>query len=94
LILRGFLLARANGIGLSLPFLAACMAITTLLQLIPISNVMGIGTREVSLVYLFGLAGISGEVAIGFSFLIVLALLAQDVVGLLLWWRYPVGTAL
>jgi uncharacterized membrane protein YbhN (UPF0104 family) len=94
LILRGFLLARANGIGLSLPFLAACMAITTLLQLIPISNVMGVGTREVSLVYLFGLAGISGEVAIGFSFLIVLALLAQDVVGLLLWWRYPVGTAL
>jgi uncharacterized protein (TIRG00374 family) len=92
LILRGLLLARAIGIGLSLPFLAACMAITTLLQLIPVSNVMGVGTREVSLVYLFGLAGIPSEVALGFSFLIVLALLAQDLIGLYLWWRYPVGT--
>ena len=68
------------------------MAFATLAQLIPVSNVMGVGTREVSLVYLFGIAGVSGELAVGFSFLIVLALLVQDAVGLILWIRYPVGT--
>ncbi|OGO12130.1 MAG: hypothetical protein A2Y53_02075 [Chloroflexi bacterium RBG_16_47_49] len=94
LIFRGFLLAKATGIFLSLPFLAACMAITTLLQLIPISNVMGIGTREVSLVFLFGLVGITSEYAISFSFMIVFVLLIQDIIGLFLWWRYPVGTKL
>jgi uncharacterized membrane protein YbhN (UPF0104 family) len=91
LIWRGFYLAKSIGIDLSLPFLTSCMAITMLLQLIPVSNVLGIGTREISLVYLFGLAGISGEQAIGFSVLIVLALLAQDILGLFLWWKYPVG---
>ncbi len=92
LILRGYLLVRAIGLDLSLPFVAACMAITTLLQLVPVNNVLGVGTREVSLLYLFGLVGVAPEAAVGFSFLIVLALLAQDSVGLFLWWRYPVGT--
>jgi uncharacterized protein (TIRG00374 family) len=92
LVLRGFFMARSIGIDFSLPFLAVCMAITTLLQLIPISNVLGVGTREVSLVYLFGLAGVPAELAVGFSFLIVLGLLIQDLVGLFLWLRYPVGT--
>jgi hypothetical protein len=94
LIWRGFSLAKSIGIDLPLPFLTSCMAITMLLQLIPVSNVLGIGTREISLVYLFGLAGISGEQAIGFSVLIVLALLAQDSLGLLLWWKFPVGIQL
>jgi uncharacterized protein (TIRG00374 family) len=93
LILRGYLLVRAIGLDLSLPFVAACMAITTLLQLVPVNNVLGVGTREVSLLYLFGLVGVPAEAAVGFSFLIVLALLAQDSIGLFLWWRYPVGTA-
>lgn len=92
LILRGFLMARAIGIDLSLPYMAVTMAFATLAQLIPVSNVMGVGTREVSLVYLFGIAGVSGELAVGFSFLIVLALLIQDTIGLVLWLRYPVGT--
>jgi uncharacterized membrane protein YbhN (UPF0104 family) len=92
LVVRGYFLARAVGINLSIPFLAASMAITTLLQLIPVSNVLGIGTREVSLFYLFGLVGIPPEVTIGFSFLIIIALLVQDSFGLVLWWRYPVGT--
>jgi hypothetical protein len=70
------------------------MAITMLLQLLPVSNVLGVGTREISLVYLFGLAGIAGEQAISFSVLILLALLAQDILGLLLWWKYPVGISL
>jgi uncharacterized protein (TIRG00374 family) len=92
LILRGYLLLLAIGVDLSLPFLAACMAITTLLQLVPVSNVLGIGTREISLIYLFGLVAVPAEVAVSFSFLIVLALLAQDSIGFFLWWRYPVGT--
>jgi len=92
LVTRGYFLAISIGINLSLTFLAISMAITTILQLIPISNVLGIGTREVSLVFLFGLAGITAEQAVSFSFLIVLALIVQDIIGLILWWRYPVGT--
>jgi len=92
LVTRGYFLAISIGINLSLTFLAISMAITTILQLIPISNVLGIGTREVSLVFLFGLAGITAEQAVSFSFLIVLALVIQDIFGLILWWRYPVGT--
>jgi uncharacterized protein (TIRG00374 family) len=91
-ILRGYFLLLALGVDMSLPFLAACMAITTLLQLVPVNNVLGVGTREVSLIYLFGLVGVSAEVAVSFSLLIVLALLAQDSIGFFLWWRYPVGT--
>jgi len=94
LFLRGYFLARSISIDISLPYLAATMAITTLLQLIPVSNVLGIGTREVSLIYLFGLVGISAELAVGFSFLIVFALLIQDLVGLILWWRFPLDTPL
>lgn len=89
LFLRGYFLALSIDIDISLAYLAATMAITTLLQLIPVSNVLGIGTREVSLIYLFGLVGISPELAVGFSFLIVFALLVQDLAGLVLWWRFP-----
>jgi uncharacterized membrane protein YbhN (UPF0104 family) len=94
LIWRGFFLAKSIGIDLTLPFLTSCMAITMLLQLLPVSNILGVGTREISLVYLFGLAGIPGEQAISFSILILVALLAQDILGLLLWWKYPVGISL
>lgn len=92
LLLRGYLLAYALDLDLSLFFVAACMAITTLLQLIPINNVLGIGTREVTLIYLFGLVGVPPQAAVSFSLLIVLSLLAQDSVGVMLWWRFPVGT--
>lgn len=93
LLSRGYLMARAIGINLSFSYLSVTMAFATLAQLIPVSNVMGVGTREVSVVYLFGLAGVSGELAVGFSFLIVIALLVQDAIGLILWLRYPVGSS-
>jgi uncharacterized protein (TIRG00374 family) len=92
LIMRVYMLALALDLHLSLPFLAACLGIATLVQLIPISNMFGIGTRDVTMVYLFGLAGIPAEKALSFSMLILLSVIFQDMIGLLLWWRYPVGT--
>ncbi len=92
IIMRGYLLALALDLNISVPFLAASLGFATIVQLIPISNVFGVGTRDVTLVYLFGLAGISAENALSFSMLILASVIFQDLIGLVLWWRYPVGT--
>jgi uncharacterized protein (TIRG00374 family) len=92
LILRVYMLALALDLNISLAFLAASLGLATLVQLIPISNMFGIGTRDVTMVYLFGLAGISAEKALSFSMLILASVIFQDLIGLVLWWRYPVGT--
>lgn len=92
LILRVYMLALALDMNISLAFLAASLGLATLVQLIPLSNMFGIGTRDVTMVYLFGLAGISAEKALSFSLLILASVIFQDLIGLILWWRYPVGT--
>ena len=93
LVLRVYMLAFALDLDISLSFLAACLGIATLVQLIPISNMFGIGTRDVTMVYLFGLGGVPAEQALSFSLLILASVIFQDLIGLLLWWRYPVGTS-
>lgn len=86
------MLVFALDLNISLPFLAACLGIATLVQLIPINNMFGIGTRDVTLVYLFGLGGVPAEQALSFSLLVLASVIFQDLIGLLLWWRYPIGT--
>jgi uncharacterized protein (TIRG00374 family) len=92
IFLRAYTLALSLNLNISLPFLAAILGFTAIVQLIPISNVFGIGTREITLVYLFGLIGISAEKALSYSMLILASVIFQDLIGIVLWWRYPVGT--
>ncbi|UCB57008.1 MAG: flippase-like domain-containing protein [Candidatus Omnitrophota bacterium] len=58
-------------LGLKIPFLTVVLfiSILNLVNLLPIT-VMGIGTREVTLIYLFSLIGLSAEEATAASFLL------------------------
>ncbi|WML67298.1 MAG: hypothetical protein METHP_00810 [Methanoregula sp. SKADARSKE-2] len=62
----GYLLAVALGINIGFLFFFLVIPVISLLDLLPIS-ISGIGTRDVALIFLFGLQGISPEQAIAFS---------------------------
>ncbi|MBS1254185.1 MAG: hypothetical protein MAG451_03242 [Anaerolineales bacterium] len=88
LVFRAYCLALALGIPISYFDLAGVVAISTFVQLLPIS-VLGIGSRDISLLYLFGRLGLSAGSAISLSWLALAMLILQMAVGLAVWWRYP-----
>jgi uncharacterized protein (TIRG00374 family) len=61
----------AAAFGVHVPFLlfVVIVPVIILITLLPIS-IAGLGVREVGFVYLFGLAGISAEIALALSLLI------------------------
>lgn len=65
-----FLLLISLGISLSFFDMAACVTLSTLFSLLPVSF-NGIGTRDVSMIYLFSLFGLKAEQAVSFSMLIL-----------------------
>jgi glycosyltransferase 2 family protein len=66
--LYGYLLALSIGIDTGILFFILVIPVLSLLDLLPIS-ISGIGTRDVALIFLFGLKGISPEQAVAFSLL-------------------------
>ena len=76
---QAFLLAVSLKIGISLMTVSAIMPITTLAEIIP--TVFGIGTRDFSLLVLFGTLEISQQEAISFSLLILLIEIIQAFFG-------------
>lgn len=64
----GYLLALSLGIDTGVLFFVLVIPVLSLLDLLPIS-ISGIGTRDVALIFLFGLKGISAEQAVAFSLL-------------------------
>ena len=86
--LRFYFLTLALGANVPIPFVMACVAVLLVLQLLP-TPVLGIGTRELSLVFLFSLGGFSGEVAIGVSVLMLLMLVVLSAIGLFLYLANP-----
>lgn len=64
----GYLLARSIGIDTGILFFILVIPVISLLDLLPIS-ISGIGTRDMALIFLFGLRGISAELAVAFSLL-------------------------
>ena len=64
----GYLLALSIGIDTGVLFFVLIIPVLSLLDLLPIS-ISGIGTRDVALIFLFGLKGISPEQAVAFSLL-------------------------
>jgi hypothetical protein len=62
----GYLLALSIGIDAGILFFVLVIPVISLLDLIPIS-ISGIGTRDMALIFLFGLKNISAEQAVAFS---------------------------
>lgn len=92
LVFRAYCLALALEIPISFLALAGVVAISTFVQLLPIS-VLGIGSRDISLLYLFDRLGLSASSAISLSWLVLAMLVLQLLLGLGVWWRYPLRLA-
>jgi glycosyltransferase 2 family protein len=84
-----YFLARSIFLEIPLFYLIACLAVTSIVTYIPIS-ILGIGTRDISLIFLFGLISISYENAVAYSFLILLIHLSGALFGFVAWVVNPV----
>lgn len=86
----GYLLALSIGIDTGILFFVLVIPVLSLLDLLPIS-ISGIGTRDVALIFLFGLKGISPEQAVAFSLLyLFMSYWLIALIGAAIYFRYPV----
>lgn len=88
-----YLLALSLNLPLSFFYVAICMAVATLVALIPVS-VCGIGTRDITLIALFSLQDIAYESALSYSLLVLFTLyIFTAVMGAIAWQTKPIRTA-
>lgn len=88
--LYGYTMALSIGIELPIIFFVALIPIVCIIELLPIS-ISGIGTRDLALIYLFGLQGISPESALAFSVLyLFICYWLVGLAGILIWLKYPI----
>ena len=86
----GYLLALSIGIDTGIFFFVLVIPIISLLDLLPIS-ISGIGTRDVALIFLFGLKSISAEQAVAFSLLyLFMSYWLIALTGAVVYFRYPI----
>ena len=86
----GYLLALSIGIDTGVLFFALVIPLLSLLDLLPIS-ISGIGTRDVALIFLFGLQGILPEEAVAFSLLyLFMSYWLVALIGAVVYIRFPV----
>jgi glycosyltransferase 2 family protein len=84
-----YLIALSLRIQISYFNVMLCISIVSVISLIPVS-ISGIGTRDVTLVVLFPIIGLSKESAIGFSLVFLLVLhVCNAIFGGIAWWRKP-----
>ncbi len=88
-IIYGYTLALAIGINAPMLFFVALIPIICVIELIPIS-ISGIGTRDLAVIYLFGLLSISPEHAVIYSMFYLLLYWITGLLGMLLWIKYPI----
>ena len=84
-----YVLAIALNIPISFLYTIVCISITSLVLLLPIS-ISGIGTRDVSLIFLFSIIGISKELAISYSLLYLFLNIVPAFIGMLFWFKKPI----
>jgi len=84
-----YVLAHSVQIDIPLWFVVICVSVTALVVMIPIS-IFGVGTRDATLILLFSSQGLGREWAISFSFLFLLVVVANLLVGLPAWLRKPI----
>jgi uncharacterized protein (TIRG00374 family) len=86
----GYLLALSIGIDTGIFFFVLVIPIISLLDLLPIS-ISGIGTRDMALIFLFGLKSISAEQAVAFSLLyLFMSYWLIALIGVSIYFRYPI----
>lgn len=86
----GYLLALSISIDIGIFFFVLVIPIISLLDLLPIS-ISGIGTRDVALIFLFGLKSISAVQAVAFSLLyLFMSYWLIALIGVGVYFRYPI----
>ena len=88
-IAYGYTLALAVGINIPILFFVALIPIICIIELAPIS-ISGIGTRDLAMIYLFGLMDINPETALIYSLLYLATFWIPGLIGMLLLIKYPV----
>lgn len=88
-LLRIYLLAVGVNIDMPYYYLIACIAIASIVSIIPIS-ICGIGTRDAALVFLFSLLGENREAAVSLSLLMLLMMVINGLIGYFVWTKYPI----
>lgn len=88
-IIYGYTLALAIGINIPVLFFVALVPIICIVELAPIS-ISGIGTRDVTLIYLFSIFSIEPESALIYSLFHLFLYWLTCLVGMLLWIKYPI----
>lgn len=83
-----YLLALSLRIDLSFWYISACVSLSALISLIPVS-IAGIGTRDGTLILLFPYLGSTKEAAIAFSFLILSTSIISGLLGFIFWTKRP-----
>jgi glycosyltransferase 2 family protein len=86
----GYLIAQSIGIDIGIIFFILVIPVISLLDLLPIS-ISGIGTRDVALIFLFGLKGITAEQAVAFSLIyLFMSYWLIALIGAAVYLRYPI----
>lgn len=83
-----YVLALAIGIDIPFFYLVACVSLSAVITLLPIS-ISGIGTRDALLIFLFTNIGLSSESAVAFSMMILGVYAFNGVIGLFAWLKHP-----
>ena len=90
LLLRIYALVLALQLDVPFWYFAIVVPLLRLVGLIPIS-VLGIGTRDITAIYLFGQVGVPASSSVLVSTLGLISVQVQTLVGLLAWWRDPLS---
>jgi len=87
--IQSYLIVMAMGLSINFITITLFMAISNLVSFIPIS-IAGLGTRDVTLIYLFSLIGLMPEFAVSYAFLVFLTFFVSGgLLGSLAWWARP-----
>lgn len=84
-----YLIALSLDINIPFLYLVICMSIASIVTLIPIS-ILGIGTRDVTLIVLFSYIGLNKESAIAFSVMCLFVVVISYALGFIAWLIKPI----
>ena len=87
--LQLYLLAYSLGINISVRNLIIFVTIASLVSLIPIT-ISGLGTRDATLILLFGTIGLSKESAVAFAFFILCIAISTAIITFPAWLKRPI----
>jgi len=88
---QGYLVVKSLNIPISFFYLVFCMSLVSLVALLPIS-ILGIGTRDATLIALFSAQGLTKEAAVSLSLgLLFVFYLSTGGIGALAWLKRPVS---